>query len=353
MHDDGPMPADAAGDQMRDAVSRRLADLLTAEARAQLAGGALPDPLWAAIEELGLAAAMLPEAAGGFGIPVTEALSLLRVAGEHAAPLPLAETMLAGWLLARAGLDAPPGPLSLAAEHELAWEDGGRVSGWAWDVAWGRHARAVVLVADAASGPVVLCLPRAALTVEGGSNIAGDPRDTIRFQRVPAPAAASPVGPGQLRAAGAATRALMIAGALGTVSAMTTRYAMERTQFGRPIGRFQAVQQNVAILAGQAAAAAAAGDMASEAVAALGPELIPAVAAAKIRAGEAAGIGAAIAHQVHGAIGFTDEHRLHGYTRRLWAWRDEYGREAEWSMRLGHHLLAAGADSLWPALTAL
>ena len=54
-----------------------------------------------------------------------------------------------------------------------------------------------------------------------------------------------------------------------------------------------------------------------------------------MRVGEAAGTGAAIAHQVHGAMGFTYEHTLHHATRRLWAWREEFGNETYWAMRLG------------------
>ncbi|MEX2520284.1 MAG: acyl-CoA dehydrogenase family protein, partial [Paracoccaceae bacterium] len=75
--------------------------------------------------------------------------------------------------------------------------------------------------------------------------------------------------------------------------------------------------------------------------------------AAKLRASEAAGMVAAIAHQTHGAIGFTQEYRLHPLTRRLWAWRDEYGSEGFWAERLGAAGAAAGADRFWPALTAL
>jgi alkylation response protein AidB-like acyl-CoA dehydrogenase len=132
---------------------------------------------------------------------------------------------------------------------------------------------------------------------------------------------------------------------------MTVQYAQDRVQFGRPIARFQAIQHNLAVLASQAAAAGAAADVAAEAVA--DGVRIPAIAAAKTRAGEAAGIGAAIAHQVHGAIGFTYEHRLHFFTKRLWAWRDEYGSEAEWSSRLGQHMAVAGADRLWAEITAI
>jgi acyl-CoA dehydrogenase len=132
--------------------------------------------------------------------------------------------------------------------------------------------------------------------------------------------------------------------------ASSVQYAQERVQFGRPIGKFQAVQQNLAALAGQAAAAIAAADGAIEAAA---RDLrSPLIAAGKIRTGEAAGIGAAIAHQVHGAIGFTQEHSLHYSTRRLWSWRDEFGNEAEWSRRLGIRVAKAGADGLWTMITA-
>ncbi|MBV9585355.1 MAG: acyl-CoA dehydrogenase, partial [Alphaproteobacteria bacterium] len=75
------------------------------------------------------------------------------------------------------------------------------------------------------------------------------------------------------------------------------------------------------------------------------------VAAAKVRVGEAASSGAAIAHQVHGAMGFTYEHSLHHSTRRLWAWREEFGNEALWAERLGRLIAEHGADELWPFLT--
>jgi acyl-CoA dehydrogenase len=76
------------------------------------------------------------------------------------------------------------------------------------------------------------------------------------------------------------------------------------------------------------------------------------VASAKIRVGEAAGEGAAIAHQVLGALGFTQEHVLHRYTRRLWAWRDDFGSESRWAVKLGELVAARGADALWPMLAA-
>jgi acyl-CoA dehydrogenase len=134
--------------------------------------------------------------------------------------------------------------------------------------------------------------------------------------------------------------------------ALSVRYANDRVQFGRPIGKFQAIQQQLARLAEEAAAASVAVDSAAAAVAVGRPSAGFAVAAAKIRAGEAAGRVAEIAHQVHGAIGFTHEHSLHYLTRRLWSWRDEFGTESEWSLELGRDLLTGGADRLWPTITA-
>ena len=75
------------------------------------------------------------------------------------------------------------------------------------------------------------------------------------------------------------------------------------------------------------------------------------VAAAKARVGEAAGVVAEIAHQIHGAFGFTYEHSLHHFTRRLWAWRDECGRESEWHERLGRSVAYGGADNVWDFIT--
>ena len=75
------------------------------------------------------------------------------------------------------------------------------------------------------------------------------------------------------------------------------------------------------------------------------------VAAAKVRTGEAAGLGAGIAHQCHGAIGFTYEHSLHFVTRRLWSWRAEFGAESHWAAHIGREVASRGGEELWPHVT--
>jgi acyl-CoA dehydrogenase len=75
------------------------------------------------------------------------------------------------------------------------------------------------------------------------------------------------------------------------------------------------------------------------------------VSVAKVRVGEAAGIGAGIAHQSHGAIGFTYEHSLHFVTRRVWSWRAEFGAESHWAAQIGREVASRGGEGLWPHVT--
>lgn len=288
---------------------------------------------WDAVEEAGLIRALVPEHAGGFGVPVQEALDLLRVAGAHSAPLPLGETMLGLWLLARAGITLPAGPVTLADA-----DDTGRTP-------WARHARWLVLLHH----DHLELYAASTWRTTHGANLAGESRDTVEILGAPAARAPIDLTPGALRAAGAVVRTQQIAGALTRITSMTVSYAQQRVQFGRPIGRFQAVQQSLAVLASQTAAALAAADLAADAFA--DGLRIPTIAAAKARAGEAAGIAAATAHQIHGAIGFTQEHALHHLTRRLWSWRDEFGGEREWQTLLGEIVATHGADQLWATIT--
>nr|NIR99282.1 acyl-CoA dehydrogenase [Gammaproteobacteria bacterium] len=208
------------------------------------------------------------------------------------------------------------------------------------DVPWGRRADAVIALDPAGGPPSVLEVTQ---VDDMGSNLAGEARDVLAL------AEAAPLGsnePGlELMAL---ARVAQMAGALERILELTLQYANEREQFGRPIARFQAIQHNLAVMAAEVAAAVR---IADAAVDALGGERFEfEVAAAKARVGEAAGVCAESAHQVHGAMGFTHEHQLHHFTRRVWAWREEFGNEVYWRRRLGGHIAGLGADSVWDFL---
>ena len=322
--------------------------------------GEWPEALWEALEASALTRAWIPEALGGPGTSLADGFAIARIAGSCAAPVPLAETLLAGWLASDAGLELPEGPLAVAPADasspvRLA---GGTLAGSAAHTPFARACGHLAVVFGSGDAQGVALVERAACVVEPGTSLAGEPRDTVIFDGA-IPASRSSPGAldhgGRLRRMGATLRAKQMAGALEGSLEQSLRYAADRHQFGRPIAKFQAVQHSLAVLAGEVAAATTSADAAASAIARHGLEddrTFLAVATAKIRCGQAAGAGAAIAHQVHGAMGFTREYSLQHRTRRLWAWRDEFDPETVWAIELGRHVAKRGGDALWATVTA-
>lgn len=316
--------------------------------------GQFPGELWREIDENGLPSALLPEEEGGAGVGLADAMAVLRVAGAFALPLPLLETTLGRWFLSRSGLEVPAGPLALAVGGGPSWtlasqpRGGGAVSG-PFTVAWPGSTVATVAVVLGSEGPHVARLEPAGVEEVTARNMAGEPELKVTASRAVAIQEMAPapegLGPGEVLLTAACARAVMLAGAMDRVLDLTLEHARGRVQFGRPIGRFQAIQQQIAVMASEVAAVGVAADEAALRLERSDGALD--VAVAKARASEAAARVAKVAHQVHGAIGYTREHVLHRFTRRLWMWRDEYGDEAYWQGEVGRRALAAGGDGLW------
>ena len=318
-------------------------------------------PLWTALQDAGVPLAMVPEAAGGVGLAAATAARLIRRAAFYSVPLPLAETMIANRLWVDAGGDAMEGavtlgPVNLTDRLTVTGTAGGMtLSGTAHHVPWGVQASAALVFARDAGGKGFLCRtpPATARPNKTRRNVAYEPRDDMHFDGVALPAEDVRPVPDYLDAEGlmtfgAAIRVQQLVGGMERCMDYALGYANERVQFGRPIGKFQAVQHMLAVAAGHFAAASATADALFESER-LGDDTF-AVAIAKARCGEAAGQVAAICHQVHGAMGFTQEHPLHFATRRLWAWRDEWGAEAYWQEKLGRMICAEGGDGFWPLI---
>ena len=295
-----------------DSVDKALLDLAES--------GEFPVGLWQAVVENGFHELGAAESGTGYA----ELYAFLQVAGAHAVPLPLAESLLANcWL---------GGGETLTSIGRL---EGDQVV----DVPWGRAVARVLGIDMTAGRAVVLDAPT---LVSSSANMAGEPRDVVT-------GAATDVSIDDASfELLALTRGALASGALRTALAISITYATEREQFGRTISKFQAIQHTLAVMAAEVSAAGRATDAAIDALGSARQRAE--VAAAKARVGEAVGIVAEAAHQVHGAIGYTHEHRLHHYTRRLWAWRDEYGSEVDWQEVLGAVVVGEGADGVWQYL---
>jgi acyl-CoA dehydrogenase len=317
--------------------------------------------LWEALEESGLTLAWVPEGKGGAGASLADGFDILAVSGRFAVPVPLGETMLAGWLLSAAGLDCPSGPMAVAPSRlgdRITITSDGTLSGRALGIAFASTVETIVVLAEQQGETYVVQVAAKDCVILGAPGLSGDGRDAVTFDGAVPMAIGrlrSGLGPNCLALMGAAIRATQIGGALQSILTMATDYAQERVAFEKPIAKFQAVQHNLARLAGETAAAVAAASSAADTIHTMdnfNDKVFFEAAAAKIRAGEAAGEGAAIAHQLHGAIGFTEEHVLHRFTQRLWAWRDDFGNESEWAVQLGEFVAKGGADELWPLLAS-
>jgi acyl-CoA dehydrogenase len=335
-----------------ESVERLFADHPTAAA--QGADGSWLPALWNQLEEIGVNLTLVAERHGGASGGWEDVFAVLRLAGAHTIPLPIAESMLAAKLLSDANLEFVPGVYSIATRISGDWNatcDSLSFSGELASVPWGRHADHIVCCAQIDSTMRVCVLPRAAANISAGSNLAGEPRDTLRFIDVPVRSALSACPEcTALFDFCALARLPQIVGCLDSALSRSIQYATERKQFGRAIGQFQAVQHLLAVFGGEVAAASCVARAACRAADAGNAEFQ--IAAAKLRANQAIGLATASAHQVHGAIGFTNEYALHFATQRLWSWRSEFGSDRYWSERLGSAVARAGADCFWPDMTA-
>ena len=334
---------------IHDAAHRLFAQHVTPELLLRAEQGEWSESLWDAIEEAGF----LDTLADTDTLPderAANAFVLLKAAARHLVPVPLGETMVVRALLATRKVRAPAGPLSFAVldGHTHQHGDHAHLKGKAQGVAHARNTQGLLLGTHDGKECVLMATRRGRLSEN--ANIAGEPRDDVSFADT-AGTTVSGINGRDLKLAGATLRAILISGALERILMQTVDYARTRVQFAKPIASFQAIQQQLAVLAGHAAAASIAAEGAMAAFFDAERRDL-AVAVAKVRAGEAVAAGTSIAHQVHGAIGITREHSLHFATRRLWSWRAEFGAEADWAEELGRNLAGSGGAGFWPALTA-
>ena len=376
-----------ADELLVETIGGLFADNCTPErlAAAEAANG-FDSALWSLLTENGLTRVGLPESIDGSGGTLHDAIAIVRASGFHAAPVPIADSIAAAFVCAGAGLPIPSGALAFAildgpasgashggsvshgsnasqggsvsqtgnASQSGNASHGGNASGVGYvRVPWGGAAEHLIAVSADGVGTVAVT-PE--IIVGRGHNYAGEPWIDVSFAVFASPnrIVSEHVTPQPTRATAALFRSAALAGALDRTVELSIQYANEREQFGKPIGKFQILQHYLSEMAGESAATGAAVDNAVDVISAHRglEEAVLASAAAKAYAGRAVATVTRLAHQLHGAIGYTDEHRLQFWTRRLWAWRDEFGSESEWAAVLGRSVAASGGAALWPRITS-
>jgi acyl-CoA dehydrogenase len=360
-----PKPGNAVSESENivvETAEKIFADLADAQDVNRDKKGEWKAPLWRALSEAGLPLSWVPEKLGGSGVSLAEGFGVIGAAGRHAIAVPLAETMLAGWLLAQADIASPEGEMTVAPaspKDRIKLNDDATISGRARGVPFAKAAKHIAVLVTAGNDFLVALVDAGSVRIDAGLTLANDNSDTVIFDNTRAEVVKLLPGdfdPTALFLMGCVIRSLQIAGALESMLDISVRYSNERVAFEKKISKFQAVQHNLARLAGESAAALAAATSAADTIANAKSFNDDAVfleaVAAKIRCSEAAEKGSAIAHQVHGAIGFTIEHILHRYSLRALSWRDDFGSESYWAVELGRRVAARGADELWPLVAS-
>lgn len=292
----------------------------------------LPDAFdaaaWGHLEEAGLTRLLSTEDSGG---GPAEVAVVLRALARHAVTVPVAETdLLAGWLAHRAGLEVPDtGPLTLATDLAA--------------VPYAADAAAVVVALPDGEGLRVAVCDPASLTIDKGHNGGGEPRDAVVVDLDSRTFVTIDDAAAELQRRGAWARCMQVIGALDAAVEFSVEHTRDREQFGRPLSAFQAVQHTLAAMTGEVERGRAAANLAVAAAAEYGfghAATDYAVTVAKVTLGRVVPAVITSAHQLHGAIGVTIEHRLWLATMRARAWIGEFGDTAHHARRLGRLALA-------------
>lgn len=308
-----------------DAIEDILKDQCTPAAVRAIEAGGSPHRLWEALEASGFLELLAPEAHGGAELALPELFPVLTSFGRYCVPVPVAQSIATRALLASHA--RPRGMVTLATA--LRREAGGTL--YCPLTPYGMLADYVL----APDGGALLLLP-AASAKRQATGVHGSLTATLTWPDG-RDAVSVPGFGASLPAFAAALHAAMLSGAMNRVLEMTLQYCNDRVQFGKSLGKFQAVQHQLSVMAEHTAAASIAAEAAFR-TGASAPSLL-AAAIAKSRTSEAAVLVASIAHALHGAIGVTEEYDLQLLTRRLHEWRMAHGSEAYWNKLIGERVL--------------
>lgn len=316
--------------------------------------GKWAENIWSILKDNGMLEIGISEKIGGAGGDVEDLLSIYQLVGKYAVPVPFVEYTISNSFLELAQMPITNRKVTYAINknEKLTLKENQTISGKLTNIPWARHVDELVTIATGAGGNYLVKVAIEDTIVAPQINLASEPRDTVLLQNVKVlQKSITALTAKQLDAMvnmDAAAKVALLAGMIEKVRDLTVQYTKTREQFGRPIHRFQLVQQHLALLVGESVIIRTAVENMIAAI--TENRLQNEIALARIRVDEAIKIVATTAHQVHGAIGVTHEHNLHQFTRRLWSYREEGVTQKEWSQCFAKKLIQSN-ENLWEILT--
>ncbi|MFR9805302.1 acyl-CoA dehydrogenase family protein [Pseudonocardia sp. RS010] len=324
------------------------------------AGTGVDGAAWGRLDDAGLTRVNIASELGGSDGDLRDAATIVTRAAEAGVSGPLPEAVVTvARLAALSGLPVGPGLVTTGRAADAVATTGSgaaRLTTTVRDVPWAEAARSLWLTAPTTSGATLLAvLDRGEWTAKAGHNLAGESRDEVLVDVELRRDRTAELDPGigqEIALLEAFSRSGQLLGAARGCLALAVEHTGVRNQFGRPLSSRQAVRHQLALMAGEVAAAETAVAEATEVLVGGDPAAtILAVAAAKIQGNRVAGVVARGAHQLHGAVGTTAEHPLHHLTTRLWSWCTEGGTTRRWAAAVAELLAATRGADLWAFLT--
>jgi acyl-CoA dehydrogenase len=305
--------------------------------------------LWNDIEEQGLSRIIVKEKFNGSGLPFSFILPLIKMSNNFGTPLPFSETILSNYLLSESDINPPNGIVTFATDGVDINITNNKISGNLRSIPFLNLTDKIILITEIKNIKNIILLHNTSEKLEPKKNFLADPRFDLQIKNceiIDIKPLNSKIDFNHL---GALMRSAQMIGSMEKALDLSIDYCSQRKQFGRTLSKFQAIQHQISEMAVELSASSAA-------LSAVGNideanKNIQDIAILKIRAGIAAGKIIAISHQVHGAIGFTQEYELAYFTRNLNSWRNDFGNENFWETFLGKKFLENSNQNLWEYLT--
>ncbi|MEC1523215.1 acyl-CoA dehydrogenase family protein [Neobacillus niacini] len=316
----------------------------------------VPKQLLDTLEEFGIYKIGIDEADGGSGFEKKHGMELAVIAGKYALPIPLTSILFSNWvsyqekLYSKYHLSCGPFDQKITINSDKEYLVKGKIENI---YGYTKGNDILVIGTNERGEDYFVLLDVSQLELQIKHNLSNEPVYSVELVNH-SPKLVKPIESSVVNYYFSLQLLLNLAvatGALKKIVELTIEHANTRIQFGKQIGSFQMIKNNITIMAESVKQAEI---MTRTCIESLKDEMdhqyYLELMVAKLKVCEAISTAAAIAHQIHAAMGFTQEHILHYYTRKLWSLREEYQSESYWSQEIGRFILAE-ETGLWELVT--